>query len=626
MKDSALHIMIIWSKATDYKAQIIDQLDKEFHIYKIFKISWSKTKFIRNLSIFYSHSLRDFTDKDTSRILWRKLRNCGCGDFYAIVFEDKSPIFEERKTTSGVRLVNTNVFDLKTKLRKIVGGGSRIHASDDEWETNKDLTILFGLNSKDFITKYCNDGNNPILIKRYKHNCIGAEGYPSINKFFYVLNNCIRYCVLRNFECLPDQYTVEGHGDIDLLVESKRYIARLVAAHPSFPQPYRVYHTVKIAGNTIPFDFRSIGDNYYDYKWEQNILDTRVLKKELFYTPNEENHYYTLLYHAFVQKRNVNSSYPPVLDRISKSLGIVFQNDGEFVVRQLDTFLSSKRYSYTKANDESVYLNKAFLSKSQYYKANGCSIKVLLAKINGEIAFRSSVNELNDCFVKKGEFRRIENEREKLIALFPTEGIPVVLESISNQEMIRLSKIEGTSAFNFWKDSDNYTFSMINSFVTESFEIINKLRKKKIFHRDFMPTNILVKESGEQCQIGLIDFGWAIFDSELDNSDHPNGLCRYMGYEYGGNYGVFSDYYSLGKIVERFWFMIPYYRRFARMVILAAQERKNEGIAIAQEYLNGTSPNFCDRVLLSVLKKYVLLKFHLKKKNLIYKLYIRFLG
>lgn len=599
MADSSIHLMIIWSKASKYKETIISRLDERFRIVKIFRVSWDKTRFVKNYRVFYSHSLREYDEKKTNRILWQKMRNCGIGSFYAIIFEDKSPSFEYRKTSSGERSVNINVFDMKMTFRQMVGGGSKIHASDDMWETNKDLTLLFGLNVKDFMMKYDVKSTG---IEKLNRNCVGVNGYTNIEELFYVLNNCINYCILRNFECIPEQYNVEGHGDIDLLVENKNYMVRLTSAIPAFPQPYRVYHTIKISGKRVPFDFRYVGDNYYDYQWEQAILEKRVLSKELFYIPNLVNHYYSLLYHAFVQKRKVNKSYPPVLSSIAEKIGVTFINDVTHAVKQLDCFLNSQGYLYTKAKDKSVFLNKSFLLRSAYYAERGCNIKTLLTYRDGKLGCISSVIELNDSFVKKGDLNIIANEREKLLCLQKKEGFPVLLNH-EDENILKLSKIEGSNAGEFFESLENHTFPMISSFILGALNLIMRMREKKIVHRDFQPSNIMVDKRENTCKLGLLDFGWAIFDYEIENCEHPQGLCKYLGYNYGGDYRELSDIYSLGRIIIKYWKWVPCYRRIANRLIKGARKQDvTIDLFKIESHLKNMNPGFIDIIMLSIIK------------------------
>ena len=275
---TSIHLMIIWSEAQIYKYKIIEDLNKNFKIHKIFSIRWDQNLFLENYTVFYAHSLKKLDRPSLKKVLNEKILHCGKEKFTVIIFHDNSPHYSSRQTSDGERIVNTNVFDKKQQYREWTGGGHRIHASDDEWETNKDLTLLLGQNIEDFInhTPICN-----ISEEELHQNCIGVNGYKSIKELFYVLNNTTKYVILRNFDCIPEIYTIEGHGDIDLLVENKNYISYLTLAKPGFNEPYRVYHYININNENIPFDFRHIGDNYYDIFWEEHILNNRQLKKNL---------------------------------------------------------------------------------------------------------------------------------------------------------------------------------------------------------------------------------------------------------------------------------------------------------------------------------------------------------
>ena len=126
--NSCLHLMIIWSKAQSYKEYILDDLQKDFTILKVFRCNWEKEKFLDNFFVFYSHSQCHRERNDYRRILENKVKVCGDGEFTAIILRDDHPLFEERETSGGVRKVNTRVFDKKYAYRELVGGGHRIHS------------------------------------------------------------------------------------------------------------------------------------------------------------------------------------------------------------------------------------------------------------------------------------------------------------------------------------------------------------------------------------------------------------------------------------------------------------------------------------------------------------------
>src|SRR5690554_2161171 len=134
--------MIAWSNASQAKPNIENGILSAFEPISQIEISWDQTKFLDNFKIFYSHSQKHCDEETYNAILSRKIKHCGNDDFTLFVFKDENPIYETRKTSNGLTKVNSNVFDFKNKLRKDLGGGHLIHASDNTFESNKDLTLL----------------------------------------------------------------------------------------------------------------------------------------------------------------------------------------------------------------------------------------------------------------------------------------------------------------------------------------------------------------------------------------------------------------------------------------------------------------------------------------------------
>ena len=62
----------------------------------------------------------------------------------------------------------------------------------------------------------------------------GTDSWDSLQELFYVMNATVDYVVLRNFECLPEAYTLRGHGDIDLLVHDYDEAVRITCAKRVF--------------------------------------------------------------------------------------------------------------------------------------------------------------------------------------------------------------------------------------------------------------------------------------------------------------------------------------------------------------------------------------------------------
>lgn len=578
MNSSCFHILIIWSSAIAKKDYIINDLRRSFHVVRIFKIHWDAEKYFDNYCTFYSHSLRHLSYSVFSRVINTKIKHCGTDDFVAIVFEDPTPVFQERETSNGKSMVNVRVFEKKTAYRALTGGGHKIHSSDNAWETNKDLTLIFGKNTEDFRKAFL---GYSMEEKSFNHNCIGVSGYKDINQFFYVLNNTIKYCVLRNFECLPHEYNAEGHGDIDLMVEDKNYMRYLTLAKPVFTEPYRVYHTIKIDNKDIPFDFRHVGDNYYDRPWEEHILSYRQIEKALFYIPGDEDLYYSLLYHAYIQKNEVKSDYIPKLSSYGKSIGVDFSQDLNTCIYQLDAFMAKEGYEYARPSDGSVVYNTDHISLSTHATRYGTFIKRTSEDGKNGYEYTSIVYQRNNTYVKRGTPWLIHNEEAFLTLLQNYPQFPTVISCTESGDIATLEqeRMQGKDFRDFFSNVNYQTKRHVKSFLKEMLIILKTLNEYQICHRDVLAENIIVNDKKGKSHVSLIDFGWAIF-----TTDTAPKTPLHLGGSYKPPKG-YSDIYTFAQLLIEYWIDVPFIRALAHILMTSKTgDYESERKAINKAY------------------------------------------
>jgi len=584
-----LHIVIVWSTAINHKEEIVNDIKERFDLLRIIKVHWDKSLFFENLKIFYSHSLKDKSEDKMESILKGKISTIGNNDFYVIFFYDNNPCMENRVTTSGEAIVNTKIFDLKEKYRKKLTGTS-IHSSNDAWETNKDLTILFGKNTEDFIA-------DESIGEIYSKNCIGVSGYDSLEQLFYVLNNTIDYCVLRNFEGIPEQYTLEGHDDIDLLVSHRDYAVRLTNAQPVFPQSYRVYHHITIKGKKVAFDFRHVGDDYYDKIWEKKILETRTMQKNLFYVPAPTERFYTLLYHAYVQKPRVKDDYYPKLARYANEIKVNYNKDILSSMILLTSYLKLNKYAITKAKDKSVHYNKKHVLLIEGYEffnnigyedlspvhldSNSWSGYVyFVGKYNGRKVF-IKYGGIDDSCLNEYRFtkRMWDMDNNHYVE-------PITNGNNKNTNYIVFEYCDLVSLGDYLKRDDNK-----ENMKSQLIEIYKELQKAKVMHRDIRPDNLCVVNGN----LKLLDLQYAIDTVErkelscVDNNILISALLgdvinyRYKPYAWKDSYSVLqvSKQYQMGidssnlKPADKPYFMnlYKYSRYFIRIKLMALKEK-----------------------------------------------------
>lgn len=254
----------------------------------------------------------------------------GATDF-TIYLVNSPCCYDYRKTTKGKRLVNTKLFDLKKKLRKKVK--TQIHATDNIQETKDNLKVL-GLYEKHYIRKEFKD----------------------ISEVFDVLNKLedFKYVIMRNFEGIPDDITIDEHLDVDLMVSDYYKAKCALDATSVFPGRksledggYRILNNVFIDGQEVWFDLRHNGDNYYEINLERELLNKRIPCKN-FYIPGPNTHKYTLIYHALIHKRKISKTYK----KIFENLGL--PTTKKELRKLLNDYMEMKKFKYVKPNDKSV--------------------------------------------------------------------------------------------------------------------------------------------------------------------------------------------------------------------------------------------------------------------------------
>ena len=286
-----------------------------------------------------------FTNNAERVSTFSKFYNMHVDDFRGITpfnmyfIYDLKPKYGLRPSSKGQRLVNVAMFDLKKALRTAMGGGFKIHATDNIQETKENQVAL---------------GQPEEYQKR---------AFDSLRRVFDVLNfSGIEYVVLRNFEKMPDKIKIDpNHLDVDLLV-SDYYEAKRLLDGDSPPSTwstsyenghYRVVNKVSIEGKQVDFDLRHVGDNYMCKQWQLDILKRRVKLDSGMYVPSEEDHLYTIIYHAIIQKPSISETYVNVMTSLGKFTDAQAR-DKQFLRERMGSFMESRGYKMVPPLDISV--------------------------------------------------------------------------------------------------------------------------------------------------------------------------------------------------------------------------------------------------------------------------------
>lgn len=221
-------------------------------------------------------------------------------------------------------------------------------------------------------------------------------GWNSIEEMFAALHSAKEeYIILRNYEEIDaDNFYTSGHADIDFLARSGKRFASQIHAVPRFIADDGIHYKVSIADTDVVIDVRSVGDGYYDAAWERELLHKRVQLNNRFYISDKENYYYTLVYHAILQKKELTDDYLLRLNQMAEELGIRAKSEQEHLVA-LERFMQGKGYSYTVPYDIWVPLRQELLDTHMVKRQLNVRIRDIYARI---LQYGSNV--------KKNIFRR----------------------------------------------------------------------------------------------------------------------------------------------------------------------------------------------------------------------------
>lgn len=532
---SELHLIVVWERGRVKENEIREDIARHFRIVKCYEIVWTRDLVANNFTRFYGVNLPPDSFKEVE---------CGTGPFLLYVVYDDSPVYAERQTSRGLEMVNTNLFDAKMRYREWTGGGHKIHATNNCWETNHDLTLLLGLNVEDFIRHQKADTSVEIL----RQDLVGAKGWNNLEQLFYVLNNTVEYVILRGKQEVITGVFPDNHRDVDIFLTRQNHVSAVYIINGKAScSTERPHEMVTIDGYDYYLDLWEMERYYFDWRWSLQMLKRRKLEKGV-YVLDACDDFYALLYHCLIYKGGIAPDYRLLLESYRTQLGIAVSNWHEV----LRDFIQENGYMVTVPTDKSVKVH-ADGTLFGIVEKYGQPVKYLHSSVNDKVEFESAVYEKNGNFVKVGTPFLIDNEVRFLEELSAYSCFPNIVSYSREQagkHVMEISRVDGVDALSFFSLPEHHSLTMIQSFIRQCLAILLILNKHQVVHRDLTPSNILVSDAGNgKCKVGVIDFGWAIKTTETSDCVCPEGL----GNEYASPKGC-SDIYSFAVILEKLAF------------------------------------------------------------------------
>src|SRR5699024_1956987 len=304
-----LHFVLLWENGRSKENKIIDKIESEYDIKYCVEIIWSNEYKRANFNRLYSQQI-------DSKLNLKKHKKVGMGEFLCIVFEDPNPNYQYLKSLSGeVFIGNKNVVDTKYEIRNILGD-NLLHGTASISEFFHHGILIFHEELLNHILSISTWDNE---VHRMKQDMAGATGWKSFSEFFKAMNYSSNWLVLRNHEFLPDDFW-GNDKDIDLMCDN---IKKFVSASNANKRRggLSAYETI-VEGQKVLLDIRYVGDNYYNSVWESDMLARKQYKSGYVPILRTDDYFFSLLYHAKLQKRTVKDVYISRLIKLGNQIGL----------------------------------------------------------------------------------------------------------------------------------------------------------------------------------------------------------------------------------------------------------------------------------------------------------------
>jgi hypothetical protein len=205
-----------------------------------------------------------------------------------------------------------------------------------------------------------------------------VKNWKSFQEFIGVANKTCNWLILRNFEYLPNDF-FQNDKDVDILCDDIDMFVKIMKLKKR-SWGIASYETI-IDNKVVPFDVRFLGDGYYDKLWQYKMLENKTYTSDSVPRMNDENYFYSLIYHSKIQKTEVKEAYKKRFYDLASTLNI--QNykienilNDKFTADLLSVFMEKNYYTFINPIDDNVPKNNKFFQYLSDYVQNGIVFKI----------------------------------------------------------------------------------------------------------------------------------------------------------------------------------------------------------------------------------------------------------
>ena len=133
------HLIILWPSCNSDRKLLDEQIFENFTVVRKVSGEWTERNAEINYSRFYQQNVVGNQEFVSHK---------GIGDFQIYIVTDTAPTYSHVETSRGYEFVNTNIFQMKEKLRSLTHGGHKIHSTNSQDELRRDVAMLWGIDVK----------------------------------------------------------------------------------------------------------------------------------------------------------------------------------------------------------------------------------------------------------------------------------------------------------------------------------------------------------------------------------------------------------------------------------------------------------------------------------------------
>lgn len=352
----------LWKPARPYRNKIRELLESKFEILLETEIVWTEENFKQNAARLYEAPM--MSNIPIEKWTTGHEKKIGDPEFILFVIKDNNPNYTyARSVSKKIEQSNLNVVAAKYEIRDWIFTDLKIkfavHSTNNIEEFFFQAPLILGI---DLFEKLLN--GEKLNIGRIAKDLEGANGWGNWQELFAILNYTTNYLVLRGFEKLPDE---NPDKDLDVLTDNYQRFASALGAFQPAHQMYK--GNIKVNNENISLDIRYIGDKYYDTAWAKEMLQTKVIRNKVF-VPRNDHYFFSLLFHAKVQKSKVKEKYVGIFEELAENLNFVWfksekLSDDKAMGEILNGYFRTHYYFYEDPIDRAVYKNENVIKHIQ---------------------------------------------------------------------------------------------------------------------------------------------------------------------------------------------------------------------------------------------------------------------